>query len=399
MKSNGSRWGVKGSNEISEGLSGIYRYEENLDLSSATLKADNRLSYVGLSGGFGSITLGRVFSASYNHVGVLTDYGVASTNAASTVRTSNTVSYSASTGPVSFQVDAKMKSGNTRSVDAAELGLSFDTGAATVGLAFRDENTKGDKTKQSAIGFSIPVGGLTLYSSWTESKVTTFATPDREEETRKTNPEVKAQPAKPAVCKIERYENAAFPMVTETDADGEEMTMPDTTAEPIQNPNTRVPYKIVSTEYRLAKLQDWDIDTATGKVTEAMSYKCAESSVANGINGVVVRTFMSGSLAVQAMPESVDVVFKTVKGDAEKTMKYRHMHAGVSGPLGDTGMSFAVNVANHPDSKDGNGENPWNFNVSKSLGGGASLAFEYINNDSDLEGEENQALVQLKVDF
>ena len=212
MKSNGSRWGVKGSNEISEGLSGIYRYEENLDLSSATLKADNRLSYVGLSGGFGSITLGRVFSASYNHVGVLTDYGVASTNAASTVRTSNTVSYSASTGPVSFQVDAKMKSDNARSVDAAELGLSFDTGAATVGLAFRDENTKDNKTKQSAIGFSIPVGGLTLYSSWTESKVTTFATPDREEETRKTNPEVKAQPAKHAVCKIERYENAAFPM-------------------------------------------------------------------------------------------------------------------------------------------------------------------------------------------
>ena len=76
MKSNGSRWGVKGSNEVSEGLSAVYRYEESLDLTSASLGAGNRLSYVGLSGGFGSVTLGRVFSASYNHVGVLTDNGV-----------------------------------------------------------------------------------------------------------------------------------------------------------------------------------------------------------------------------------------------------------------------------------------------------------------------------------
>ena len=79
----------------------------------------------------------------------------------------------------------------------------------------------------------------------------------------------------------------------------------------------------------------------------------------------------------------------------ETKVKTRHMHAGVSGSLGDTGMSFAINVANHPDSSDG--ENPWNFNVSKSLGGGASLAFEYIDNDS-ME-TSNEALVQLRVDF
>ena len=66
-----------------------------------------------------------------------------------------------------------MESGNARSVDAAELGLSFDTGAATVGLAFRDKNT--DKTQQSAIGFSIPVGGLNLYASHTRTKADAVA--------------------------------------------------------------------------------------------------------------------------------------------------------------------------------------------------------------------------------
>ena len=63
------------------------------------------------------------------------------------------------------------------------------------------------------------------------------------------------------------------------------------------------------------------------------------------------------------------------------------MHARVIGPLGDTGMSFAVNVHNIPDKK-GVGENPWNAHVSKSLGGGARLAFEYIDNDSEDERQE-----------
>ena len=62
MMSNGSRWGVKGSSEVSEGLTAVYRYEAALDLSlRPTLgeKGAGRLSYVGLSGGFGTVTLGR----------------------------------------------------------------------------------------------------------------------------------------------------------------------------------------------------------------------------------------------------------------------------------------------------------------------------------------------------
>ena len=69
----GSRWGVKGSNEISDGLSAVYRYEEALDLKTATLSANDRLSYVGLSGGFGTLTMGRVWGAEYNSTGAILD--------------------------------------------------------------------------------------------------------------------------------------------------------------------------------------------------------------------------------------------------------------------------------------------------------------------------------------
>ena len=180
MMSNGSRWGVKGSSEVSEGLTAVYRYEENLNLANATLGAGNRLSSVGLSGGFGTVTLGQIWSASYNHVGVLTDNGVWSGNQSQTGRTGSALSYSASSGPVSFQIDANMNGGTGRSVDMAQLGMSFDTGAAKVGLAFITAESAKDSTRQSSIGVSVPVGGLTLYSSWSEKEVTTFATPGSE---------------------------------------------------------------------------------------------------------------------------------------------------------------------------------------------------------------------------
>ena len=392
-----SRWGVKGSNEVSEGLTAVYRYEEGLDLAITTLRDNNRLSYVGLSGGFGTVTMGRIWSASYNHLGALTDTGIHNApNTSTSGRTSNALSYSASTGPVSFQIDANMneKEESKRSVDMAQLGMSFDTGAAKIGLAFVNSKSESDSMRMSGIGVSVPVGGLTLYSSWTEKKVTTFATPDREVLVRVWNPGTKAQSATHALCKTVRYANAAFPMMDVTDDEGTTISTPDTTRV-VQNPDIDEPLEIVGTSYRFATLSERTIDSMTGVVTEGMP-SCQDSSLAPGIDGIALRTLEPASPAVQEVPPSVNVVTRTVDGMAEKTMKTRHMHAGVSGSLGDTGMSFAVNVANHPDSKDGIGENPWNFNVSKSLGGGASLAFEYVDYD---ESDDNEALLRLKVDF
>ena len=104
------------------------------------------------------------------------------------------------------------------------------------------------------------------------------------------------------------------------------------------------------------------------------------------------------------VPKFQDAVASTaaVGPTEEITGKTKQMRFSVTGPLGDTGMSFAVNVHNNPDKK-GVGENPWNAHVSKSLGGGARLAFEYIDNDDDVDDDgkkkANEALVHLQVDF
>ena len=84
--------------------------------------------------------------------------------------------------------------------------------------------------------------------------------------------------------------------------------------------------------------------------------------------------------------------------EKDEIPKDRQVHYGISGSLGDSGMSYAVNGADFQ-----NDTTPWSFNVNKDLGGGASLAFEYVDYDDDVDDDgkkkANEALVRLQVDF
>ncbi len=64
IKSNASRFGLKGSENLSEGLDVIYKLEYQVDLSDADSKNGNdnivpRNQYVGLKGNFGEVVIGR----------------------------------------------------------------------------------------------------------------------------------------------------------------------------------------------------------------------------------------------------------------------------------------------------------------------------------------------------
>ncbi len=302
-----SRWGVKGSSEVSEGLTAVYRYEEALNLGTTTLSANNRLSYVGLSGGFGTVTLGRINSAAYNHVGALTDRGIHNApNTSVATRKSNALSYSASTGPVSFQVDAYMGPNSGESVDNAQFGMTVDMGFGKVGAAFGNTKNAGKKsTKMTAVGFAIPAGGVELYASWRELKNVPAVAEVRGICRRPMDPKKLQSPL------VDRY----------ADADGTCMSL---------NKNLTD----MKEHFKLEK------------------------------EGVV---------------------------EKDEIPKDRQVHYGISGSLGDSGMSYAINGADKQ-----NDTTPWNFNVSKSLGGGASLAFEYVDYDG---AAKNESLLRLKVDF
>ncbi|MGT2490249.1 porin [Cupriavidus basilensis] len=69
----GSRWGLRGTEDLGGGLKGIFVLESGFDIDSGTSGQGNRLfgrqSYVGLQGNFGAVTLGRQQNSLYDLFG------------------------------------------------------------------------------------------------------------------------------------------------------------------------------------------------------------------------------------------------------------------------------------------------------------------------------------------
>lgn len=131
-----SRFGFKGTGDIGNGLTAFGRYE----FSTTTDKEQNnvndlRLGFVGLSGGFGSVAIGNQWSAYFNSVGTFISptyslgYYLYSSVTGGPFRTSNTIKYSNSFGPVSLELDARLnESGEDNDVAEKLNGDGFGIG-------------------------------------------------------------------------------------------------------------------------------------------------------------------------------------------------------------------------------------------------------------------------------
>ena len=110
------------------------------------------MSYVGLSGGFGTVALGQVWSAANSHVGFLDNAPFLGDNEL-VGRTGNTVSYSASVGTVSFQIDAQGDQGMAdKDIDSAGFGATVKIGdSGKIALGYTDYATMGKDTPKYAV--------------------------------------------------------------------------------------------------------------------------------------------------------------------------------------------------------------------------------------------------------
>ena len=155
-----SRWGFQGSAEVSEGLTAAFRYEGRLDTANAESSGDagrGRLSYVDLSGGFGAIRLGQIWSASANHYYFKIDPShYSGTTGGASTRNPNSISYSTSAGDVSFQID-KVTTGDNERV---EFGATAALGPIGVGLGYWS-NTK-DDASFTGVALSSGAAGVNL---------------------------------------------------------------------------------------------------------------------------------------------------------------------------------------------------------------------------------------------
>ena len=155
-----SRWGIKGSHEVSEGLTAAYKYEAKMDTTSAASSGTaGRLSNISLSGGFGTVSLGQIWSASAIHYGFAVDpsyyngvFGGAN------YRRPNSVSYSSSAGDVNFQIDKETGDG-----ERVQVGASASFGPVGVGLGYwssdvNDSSFTGVALSTGAAGVSLTIG-------------------------------------------------------------------------------------------------------------------------------------------------------------------------------------------------------------------------------------------------
>ncbi len=154
----GSRFGIKASSDLGNGMTASAHYEFTTDSDKKGAGVtDTRIATVGVSGGFGSINLGNQWSAWYNKVGVHVDptFAVGGAHHIGPFRTANTIKYSNSFGPVSFELDARLddtgKEGGDGHAAAASIAVNDN-----ITLAAGVDNTKdGDSLTGGAIQVSV----------------------------------------------------------------------------------------------------------------------------------------------------------------------------------------------------------------------------------------------------
>lgn len=190
-----SIWGFKGSEDLGGGVKAVFNLEGDFDgstggsrgLGSISSNLFGRQANVGLSGGFGTVLLGRQYSPA-----LLADLGTeprgyresysslltfAATqlpggnelgpNNAGGIFTSNLVSYSNAFGPVNVGIGYGFGevAGESSQGDTVALGVSYN-GPITVSGSYQQISGLGvgtnAETKRYSLGVSVPIGAITL---------------------------------------------------------------------------------------------------------------------------------------------------------------------------------------------------------------------------------------------
>ena len=402
----GSRWGIKGSSEVSEGLTSVYKFETRVGQGKAS--QDTNQLYVGLSGGFGSITLGQQSSAAYNHSGAIRDISNWHSHGDTTgSRISNALSYSYAAESFSMQVAAIMDGGEGADTDGAvdrmEFGMTVglgDIGKVAIGYEKQEDSmTEMDVTaatvdilkKDGAAAAMVDDDGVVKNTGnyFGRLKGSNKAvdlnnimltdghmviTVNQDGNTRIGNGDMTiheddgeyyggANCGSGATDLSMCDDKVKYLVMVGSKAD--EPTKPDSDITPT--------YTVVSDAADLI-----DAHTATYTVTK-YGYKASHISASFGLAGITV-----------GLGHTTKDSNDPMMGTKEKTN-----FLGASGGIGDTGLSWNA-WGRNVDGHDGKETSPWTVGLAKSLGGGATTFIEHTNAD---DGEDGTTSIALRVDF
>lgn len=185
---NGSRWGLKGSEDLGGGLKANFQFEQGINLddgsgTSTTATAFSRQSWVGLSGGFGAVKLGRTptpFDDINGSSNAVFDSKLSATNdvflsTGYTVRPNNTLFYQAPTfggfsGAVSYSL-GEDKTPATSATSTTSMNLTYAAGPLAVQFGYQVQDivnptANSADLKYTRLGASYNFGVATVKGSY-----------------------------------------------------------------------------------------------------------------------------------------------------------------------------------------------------------------------------------------
>jgi predicted porin len=174
VEDNYSRLRFKANSDLGNGQSAFMNYEfrVNSDTGNLNTGTTQRLSYVGIKGDWGSLSMGAQWSTLFNVVGTFIDksnrYGGlgywGAGGGSGQYRMAESVYLSTSLGGMSLSGDLQMNAGNDEDLDRATIGANLGIGGVSLGAAWQDN---GDRDF-TGVGASISLAGVGLSGGYTD---------------------------------------------------------------------------------------------------------------------------------------------------------------------------------------------------------------------------------------
>lgn len=199
---NGSRWGLKGTEDLGGGLKAVFQLENGFKQDTGEQKVAgsmfDRQAYVGLAGGFGQVSMGRQYSAyddihspfnnNYDAFTFNATGGVAANGMTDyTSRINNSIkfqsgNYNGFSGAVLYGL-GENKTSSASATDIISLNVKYANGPLVVGYGHQEEKQAlvagvQDKNKYDLVGGSYDFGVAKLNGFYNQAK--NDATKDKE---------------------------------------------------------------------------------------------------------------------------------------------------------------------------------------------------------------------------
>ena len=182
----GSRIGFKGTEDLGNGLKAVFTLEQGFDIGNGNEHVDGKQfslqAYVGLSGAFGTVSLGRQYApgyffqydatagASVGPQSILSNGAGMSITPNSRARWDNSVAYTGSfsglTARAIYSMNAVETDPNPNDDDAYGLSLDYANGPLSVGGVYQVKQNNTEDQEEWGIGGSYDFGVVQVLGSY-----------------------------------------------------------------------------------------------------------------------------------------------------------------------------------------------------------------------------------------